>query len=60
MKEKKAKIELIMYMVFVMALGLRILLACISRGFLTDLGCFYGWGTRVFKEGFAAFSASAL
>ncbi len=55
MKEKKARIEIIMYMVFVVALGLRILLACISRGFLTDLGCFYGWGTRVFREGFAAF-----
>lgn len=44
-------------LVLFLALGLRIILACKCRGFLTDVGCFYSWANRVFEGGFANFYA---
>lgn len=59
MKEKNLNYKNYLWIALVLflALGLRIILACKCRGFLVDVGCFYGWANRVFEGGFANFYA---
>ena len=40
-----------------LALFVRLFLAITTKGFDTDISCFYSWATRVFEGGFSAFYA---
>ncbi len=40
-----------------LALFVRLILAVTTKGFDTDISCFYSWATRVFEGGFSAFYA---